>query len=164
MRVSGNTFWFESDQWKEFCKYEQELNRSLASQKMLVMCTYSLNKSRAVDILDVVRAHNCTVTRRIGEWEFLESPELKQARMEIDKLNGAIGVLSHPFNGSHLLTLRERAVLAQLVLGATGKEAGRALNISSRTIEFHRAIIMKKPGARKPGGARGQSHTNDGRR
>jgi DNA-binding CsgD family transcriptional regulator len=83
--------------------------------------------------------------------------------MEIDKLNGAIDVLSHPFNGSHLLTLRERAVLAQLVLGATGKEAGRALNISSRTIEFHRANIMKKLGARKPDGARGQSHTNDGR-
>ena len=121
---------------------------SLADQKMIVMCTYSLRESRAVDILDVVRAHNFTLARRNGEWEFLESPELKQAKAEINKLNGAIGVLSHAFNGSNLLTPRERVVLAQLVRGATSKEAARALNISPRTVEFHRANIMKKLGVR----------------
>jgi DNA-binding CsgD family transcriptional regulator len=148
LRVSGNAFWFEQHQWKEFSEYELELDRSLAGQKMIVMCTYSLSGSRAVDILDVVRAHNFTLARRNGEWEFLESPELKQAKLEINKLNGAIGVLSHAFNGSNLLTPRERVVLAQLVRGATSKEAGRALSISPRTVEFHRANIMKKLGAR----------------
>jgi DNA-binding CsgD family transcriptional regulator len=148
LRVSGNAFWFEQNQWKEFSEYERELDRSLAGQKMIVLCTYSLRESRAVDILDVVRAHNFTLARRNGEWEFLESPELKQAKAEINKLNGAIGVLSHAFNGSNLLTPRERVVLAQLVRGATSKEAARALNISPRTVEFHRANIMKKLGAR----------------
>jgi DNA-binding CsgD family transcriptional regulator len=148
LRVSGNAFWFEQNQWKEFSEYEHELDRSLAGQKMIVMCTYSLRESRAVDILDVVRAHNFTLARRNGEWEFLESPELKQAKAEINKLNGAIGVLSHAFNGSNLLTPRERVVLAQLVRGATSKEAARALNISPRTVEFHRANIMKKLGVR----------------
>jgi DNA-binding CsgD family transcriptional regulator len=148
LRVSGNAFWFERNQWKEFSEYERELDRSLAGQKMIVMCTYSLRESRAVDILDVVRAHNFTLARRNGEWEFLESPELKQAKVEIDNLNGAIGVLSRAFNGSNLLTPRESVVLAQLVRGATSKEAARALNISPRTVEFHRANIMKKLGAR----------------
>ena len=96
----------------------------------------------------MVRAHNFTLARRNGEWEFLESPELKQAKVEINKLNGAIGVLSDAFNGSNLLTPRERVVLAQLVRGATSKEAARALNISPRTVEFHRANIMKKLGVR----------------
>jgi DNA-binding CsgD family transcriptional regulator len=148
LRVSGNAFWFERNQWKEFSEYEHELDRSLAGQKMIVMCTYALTESRAVDILDVVRAHNFTLARRNGEWEFLESPELKQAKVEINNLNGAIGVLSHSFNGSKLLTPRERVVLAQLVRGATSKEAARALNISPRTVEFHRANIMKKLGVR----------------
>jgi DNA-binding CsgD family transcriptional regulator len=148
LRVSGNAFWFERNQWKEFSEYEHELDHSLADQKMIVMCTYSLRQSRAVDILDVVRAHNFTLARRNGEWEFLESPELKQAKVEINKLNGAIDVLAHAFNGSNLLTPRERVVLAQLVRGATSKEAARALNISPRTVEFHRANIMKKLGAR----------------
>jgi two-component system, LuxR family, response regulator FixJ len=46
------------------------------------------------------------------------------------------------------LTGREQDVLAQLVTGATNKEAGQQLGISHRTIEIHRARIMEKLGAR----------------
>jgi hypothetical protein len=42
MRVSGNAFWLGTKHWKEFCEYEQKLDRSLAAQKMIVLCTYSL--------------------------------------------------------------------------------------------------------------------------
>ena len=148
MRVSGNAFWFETNLWKEFCEYEQELDRALAGQKMIVMCTYSLRESRAVDILDVARAHNFTISRRNGAWEFLETPELKQAKAEIKKLKTAIDILSTPFPGSHLITSAERAVLAHLVIGATSKEAARALGISPKTVDFHRASMMKKLGAK----------------
>lgn len=148
MRASGNAFWFEANQWKDFCEYEKELDRSLAGRRMIVMCTYSLGKSRAIEILDVARAHNFTLARRHGEWEFLETPELREAKRELKKLNGAVDVLSNPFPGSQLLTTRERAVLAQLVRGATAKEAGRSLNISHRTVEFHRTNISKKLGAK----------------
>ena len=72
MRVSGNAFSIETNHWKAFCKYERELDRSLAGQKMIVLCTYSLSASRAVDILDVARAHQCSIARRNGAWEFLE--------------------------------------------------------------------------------------------
>jgi DNA-binding CsgD family transcriptional regulator len=145
MRVSGNAFWLQSKLWKEFCEYEQEVDRSLAGQKMIAMCTYSLKESRAADILDVARAHNCTLARRNGEWEFLETPEL--AKLEIKKVKGALD-LSGPFPGSDLLTSRERAVLAQLVTGATSKEAGRALGISPRTVDVHRADILKRLSAK----------------
>ena len=64
MRVSGNAFWIATNHWKAFCEYEQELDRSLAGQKMIVLCTYSLQASRAVDVLDV-RAH--TNVRQRGE-------------------------------------------------------------------------------------------------
>ena len=46
------------------------------------------------------------------------------------------------------LTPRERQVLAEIMAGASNKEAGRALGISPRTIEVHRARIMEKLGAR----------------
>jgi two-component system response regulator FixJ len=39
-------------------------------------------------------------------------------------------------------------VLAYLVKGASSKEAGRELGISPRTVDFHRANIMEKLGAR----------------
>ncbi|HEY6255685.1 MAG TPA: response regulator [Xanthobacteraceae bacterium] len=46
------------------------------------------------------------------------------------------------------LTTRERDVLARIVAGASNKEAGRELGISPRTIEFHRARIIEKVGAK----------------
>ena len=48
-----------------------------------------------------------------------------------------------------LLTARERAVLNQIGRGASSKEAGATLGISARTIEFHRANIMRKLGVKK---------------
>ena len=42
------------------------------------------------------------------------------------------------------LTPREREVAAQLMKGLTSKEIGRALGISHRTVEIHRARLMRK--------------------
>lgn len=148
MRVSGNAFWIESNHWQAFCEYERELDRSLAGQRMVVLCTYSLQASRAVDLLDVARAHQCCTARRNGDWEFLATPELRQARREIERLHNALDVLSKPFEGHEQLTPRERVALAQIVRGASSKEAARMLGISPRTVEFHRANVMRKLGAR----------------
>lgn len=52
------------------------------------------------------------------------------------------------FPGREPLTRREREVLELFSSGASNKEAGRQLGISPRTIEYHRANIMKKLGAR----------------
>jgi FixJ family two-component response regulator len=57
-------------------------------------------------------------------------------------------VSSLHFPGREPLTRREREVLEQFASGASNKEAGRQLGISPRTIEDHRANIMKKLGAR----------------
>jgi DNA-binding CsgD family transcriptional regulator len=152
MRVSGNAFWLETEHWKEFCEYEQELDDSLAGQRMIVMCTYALGAARAVDLLDVARAHQFTIVRRHGEWEFLETPELKQAKEEIKTLNRALDALSKSFPGSQTLTTRERAVLAQIVKGCSSKEAAAILSVSPRTIDFHRANIMRKLGVKNISG------------
>ena len=57
-------------------------------------------------------------------------------------------IASMHFPGREPLTRREREVLEQFTSGASNKEAGRHLGISPRTIEDHRANIMKKLGAR----------------
>jgi DNA-binding NarL/FixJ family response regulator len=52
-------------------------------------------------------------------------------------------------NGSHpLLTPREREVLELITGGASNKEGGHRLGISTRTFEVHRAHLMAKLGAR----------------
>lgn len=42
------------------------------------------------------------------------------------------------------LTPREREISAHIVNGLTCKEVGRKLSISHRTVEVHRAKLMKK--------------------
>ena len=57
-------------------------------------------------------------------------------------------MLSRPFPDDDLLTPRERVALAHIVRGASSKEAARALGISPRTMDFHRANVMRKLGAK----------------
>jgi DNA-binding CsgD family transcriptional regulator len=148
IRISGNAFWTATDHWKAFCEYEADLDRSLAGQEVIALCAYSLEASSAADILDVARAHQCSIARRNGDWEFLEAPALNRAKQEIRRLNGALDILSKPFSGHKSLTPRERVTLAQIVRGASNKEAARTLGISPRTVEFHRANVMQKLGAK----------------
>lgn len=49
------------------------------------------------------------------------------------------------------LTPREREVAAQLIEGRTSKLIGKALGISHRTVEIHRARLMRKYGAASTG-------------
>jgi DNA-binding CsgD family transcriptional regulator len=148
IRVSGNAFWLGTSHWNEFTEYEQELDRAITGKKMVALCTYSLSKSRIGDLLDVALAHQFTVTRRKGKWEILETPDLKLAKREIRKLNRALDVLSGTFPGHETLTSRERVVLAQIVRGFSSKEIARILGIVPRTVEFHRANLLKKTNAR----------------
>jgi DNA-binding CsgD family transcriptional regulator len=60
------------------------------------------------------------------------------------QLNRVLDILPKPFPGRELLTSRERAVLAQIVKGASNKETAQTLAISVRTVEFHRANILFK--------------------
>jgi DNA-binding NarL/FixJ family response regulator len=60
-----------------------------------------------------------------------------------------LSLQSRPPSPREVLTPRERAVLAQIGRGASSREAGETLGVSSRTIEFHRANIMRKLGVRK---------------
>jgi DNA-binding CsgD family transcriptional regulator len=46
------------------------------------------------------------------------------------------------------LTQRERDVAAQLVDGCTSRETGRKLTISPRTVDVHRAALLKKYGVK----------------
>ena len=94
-----------------------------------------------------------------GALDFIEKPF--RGREIVARLEEAIGayerrhsentaskISSMHFPGREPLTRREREVLAQFSSGASNKEAGRQLGISPRTIEDHRANIMKKLGAR----------------
>ena len=88
-----------------------------------------------------------------GAFDFIEKPF--DAESVIERVAEAIETSLHgsnknlkSFPGSTLLTPREWDVVKQIADGASNKEAGRALGISSRTVEVHRARVMEKLGVR----------------
>jgi DNA-binding CsgD family transcriptional regulator len=147
MRASGNAFWLETKHWKDFSAYERELDESLAGRLMTVLCTYPLTVSRAGDVLDMARAHQFTMALRKGAWEVIETNEPETGK-SLERSGGAGHAPSHRSAKLETLTARERAIFEKIVAGASSKEAARRLGISPRTVDFHRANILQKLGAK----------------
>lgn len=87
MRLNGIAVWLTEKDWKDFSEYEQEITKLVANQKMIALCSYPLEKSGAVEILDVALSHKFIIALRHSSWEMLESPVLKQVKDEIKRLN-----------------------------------------------------------------------------
>ena len=87
LRVCGDLSWVDKAYRQGARAYERKLHASIATDRMIALCTYSLGKSLAADILETARLHNYTLVRRKGEWEIVQTPELKQAKQEIRRLN-----------------------------------------------------------------------------
>jgi FixJ family two-component response regulator len=95
-----------------------------------------------------------------GAADFIEKPF--SGNEVVGRVKAAIEELSRRLNnGNHAskmsalhlpgrepLTRREREVLAQVAEGASNKQTAQRLGLSPRTIEGHRANIMKKVGVR----------------
>lgn len=90
-----------------------------------------------------------------GALDFIEKPIDNEALLNAMRNGLALSQQKHEAKRALLdrlaplrsLTLRERDVFEQIVLGHTSKVVGDILNISQKTVETHRASIMKKTGA-----------------
>jgi len=87
MRFAANIFWLEKQDWDSFADYEGKLDEVFGKLRIMAICTYSLARCSAADMLDVVHHHQFSVARRHGAWQRLEGPELQRAHAEIRKLN-----------------------------------------------------------------------------
>ncbi|MHC4146766.1 MAG: MEDS domain-containing protein [Planctomycetota bacterium] len=79
LRFTGNAFWLEKKDWEKFAHYESVANNSMGKYRMLGICTYSLNKCTASEIIDVVSNHQFALIKKNGEWKVIESSEREKA-------------------------------------------------------------------------------------
>ena len=80
LRLTGNTFWLERNGWSDFTEYEAEVNSVIGQYKMLALCTYSLDKCAASEVIDVVHNHQFALLKKRGRWESIESTVYKQTK------------------------------------------------------------------------------------
>jgi PAS domain S-box-containing protein len=88
LRLSGNTFWLEKEQWQSFTDYEETINNIIGKYKMIAFCTYCLDKCTAAEIVDVIRNHEFALIKQNGKWDLFENSRyrmIKEALIENEK-------------------------------------------------------------------------------
>ncbi len=89
LRLSGNTFWLEKKDWNNFVDYEEEIDKIIGNYQMMALCTYSLDRCSATEIIDVAFNHQFALIKKEGKWERIENsrrekiPERKLADEEL---------------------------------------------------------------------------------
>jgi hypothetical protein len=83
LRLSGNTFWLEAADWDDFTLYEEAVNNVIGRYKMLAICTYSLDKCGASEIIDVVNNHQFALIKRRNKWEMMQSARIRKAEEKL---------------------------------------------------------------------------------
>jgi PAS domain S-box-containing protein len=83
LRLSGNTFWLEQADWHGFKAYEAAIDGVIGQYRMLALCTYSLEKCGAAEVVDVVQNHEFALIKRGGAWQVLENAERKRTQTEL---------------------------------------------------------------------------------
>ena len=90
MRVNGSPAWIQTRNTMELREFEGEIDQLFPNQRIIASCAYPLGENRASFLLDVSRSHQFAIARRQGSWDVLETPQLKQAKQEIERLNEAL--------------------------------------------------------------------------
>ena len=93
---------------------------------------------------------------KIGAFDFIEKPfdenrllaSIRDAVERGRKQTSDAEELEQLQARFNLLSLRQRQVMELAVAGLSSKEIGKRLNISSKTVENHRAWVMERIGAR----------------
>ncbi len=80
LRLTGNTFWLEKKNWQSFADYEAAVNNVIGNYKMIALCTYSLEKCSAAEIVDVIRNHEFAVIKKNDKWDIFESSRYKNTK------------------------------------------------------------------------------------
>ena len=94
MRVTGNISWLREREWRNFSKYEEEVDNLIGKNLMLAICAFPLSKCGASEIIDVMKNHRLALIKRGGNWT-LQKPRES-------------GVLASPVTtGSRLAPLQE---------------------------------------------------------
>jgi signal transduction histidine kinase len=83
LRLSGNTFWLEKEDWNDFVDYEEAVDGVIGNYKMIALCTYCLDKCNAAEIIDVVNNHEFALVKRKKSWELIETTEHKRTEEEL---------------------------------------------------------------------------------
>ena len=76
IRMTANSFWLERKYWALFSEYEQKVQAAVRNSRIVVLCSYSLDRCTARDVLEVLAHHDFALARHERGWQRIESSTL----------------------------------------------------------------------------------------
>jgi DNA-binding CsgD family transcriptional regulator len=134
LRASGDAFWINPGQWKNFSEYEYLLTKVFKGKPVSILCTYPLMMRGATEVLEVAEAHRPAVARRNGDWELVEATETAPRDSSP----------TPPAKFVELFSERERRVINLMADGHSNKEIARGLGIAPETVKSYVENIFAK--------------------
>jgi PAS domain S-box-containing protein len=95
LRLTGNTFWLEEAQWRDFADYEAAINDVIGQHRMMALCTYSIDKCGAYEILDVVGNHQFALVKQGGQWRIIQNIPQQRAAQAVRRSEERLAHLIH---------------------------------------------------------------------
>ena len=90
MRVNVNAAWLAERDRRNLDAYEDEFSALIANRRIILLCAYPLAIDDATEIPDAGYTHRFAIARQNGNWQVVETPELRRARAEVKHLHAAL--------------------------------------------------------------------------
>ena len=140
LRLTGNTFWLEKENWQDFMVYEDAVNSVIGNYRMLALCTYSMDRCGAAEVLDVAQSHQFVLANRHNKWTMIENAEIQKTKealnmrtAELEMLNAELEALTYTISHDLKTPLRAIDGFAGMILKDIGdgldRETLRKLNV-----------------------------------
>jgi len=78
-RINGNTTWLDEGTWESFIKYEAQINETIDTFPIIVVCAYCLDKCGTSEIVNVANNHQLALIEKEGKWKLVKNAERKRA-------------------------------------------------------------------------------------
>ena len=157
LRLTDSTIWLGNNDWKKFTDYEREVDELISRSRMIALCTYSLDKCKAYEIIDIIQNHHFALINRNRRWEILETSKHKRNEENLKRFatfpflnpNPVLEVSSSGnitfFNNATLRTLRKLKLKkdVSVFLPEDIDKILKALN-KKKEKQFYREIKIKE--------------------
>jgi PAS domain S-box-containing protein len=90
MRVNVNPVWLAERARQNIDVCEDELSGLIANRHIIMLCGYPLAPARVAEISDAGYTHRLAMAKRNGNWQIVETPELRQARATVKRLHAEL--------------------------------------------------------------------------
>jgi signal transduction histidine kinase len=143
LRVTGNTLWLEKKDWKNFLEYEKEINDTIGQRNMIALCTYSLDRCGASEIINIINTHEFALIRKDKKWTIIENIERKRVK-EVLKSHEQLRKFSEHLE---LVREKEKKLLAQEIhdkVAQTLVSIKINLSLLSKELPKDQKLLIKK--------------------